>query len=584
MNMLISFICSVLCISMQFCILNNIKSAKDFFLLLIFSGAVYFLPFLALLIFEFIIQTLKRPKLLAIFFFPPIYLISNQFVFLSNFITLKIVFIAAFLYIAANNKKYFAIIYVLILLLHIFNFSHKQDFQLINLRYRHDLLFSNAIQKIKPCEQMSPCKNNVSTDGNKNSQNQKKIILIGVDSANRKLIDRFIKSGSLPNISTLISRGGIENLYSFEQPVSPVVWTSILTGCKPEKHGVRTYFSYKLPYIETPLHSIPKNTGFNFAFEFLTRKRFIRVIPLTSHTNKCKNIWDVFSSFKISQLNIGWFGTYPAAPISGIMISYNLHHGFSLFNRYNTDTFFDEDKITNPPNIFFNIKNIILQAENIRSIQEFNQGALQSVKEDEFAFSSIKKNNIWDSKMPSGKFLFPDSALFDKQLKYYEPVSELKMACSADNSHFKIFMNLWNDTFSFASIYFIGTDAVSHFFWEQSEKLGDPMNSVLENYYSIIDSYIGQIINAAGDDANIIIVSDHGMDYNTRRKKIGITGEHTRQGIIIAAGPNIKKNFSFKNSYTVLDVFPTLLYLKGIESKQKNDGKIMFELLNRPVY
>lgn len=65
-----------------------------------------------------------------------------------------------------------------------------------------------------------------------------KTIVIGIDGACWEYIDPLLKECRLPNIRKLMDHGSYGILQSVLPPISPVAWSSILTGTNPGKHGV----------------------------------------------------------------------------------------------------------------------------------------------------------------------------------------------------------------------------------------------------------------------------------------------------------------------------------------------------------
>ena len=65
-----------------------------------------------------------------------------------------------------------------------------------------------------------------------------KVLLIGWDAADWKLIDPLLKQGKMPNLQTLIDGGVRGNLTTLSPPLSPMLWTSIATGKRPFRHGI----------------------------------------------------------------------------------------------------------------------------------------------------------------------------------------------------------------------------------------------------------------------------------------------------------------------------------------------------------
>ena len=65
-----------------------------------------------------------------------------------------------------------------------------------------------------------------------------KTIIIGLDAACWEYIDPLLKEGRLTNIRKMMNNGSHGILESVLPPISPVAWSSILTGTNPGKHGV----------------------------------------------------------------------------------------------------------------------------------------------------------------------------------------------------------------------------------------------------------------------------------------------------------------------------------------------------------
>ena len=65
------------------------------------------------------------------------------------------------------------------------------------------------------------------------------ILLIGIDGADWDIIDALIDQGRLPNLALLKSEGVSGPLMTLRDiPLSPVIWTSVVTGKGPDKHGI----------------------------------------------------------------------------------------------------------------------------------------------------------------------------------------------------------------------------------------------------------------------------------------------------------------------------------------------------------
>jgi len=73
-----------------------------------------------------------------------------------------------------------------------------------------------------------------------------RVVLVGVDGGSWNLIDPMMRAGELPNFSALAKRGVTADLETVEPVTSPVVWTSIATGRRPDAHGIMDFSATRL--------------------------------------------------------------------------------------------------------------------------------------------------------------------------------------------------------------------------------------------------------------------------------------------------------------------------------------------------
>jgi len=119
-----------------------------------------------------------------------------------------------------------------------------------------------------------------------------KIILIGMDGATFDIILPLVREGKLPSFARLLEEGTWGNTTAIP-PDSPEMWTSIITGVKPEKHGIHD-FGYQ---------NDDKFIPFNISF--------IKPMPLwriLSNRNKKVGIFD-------------WLFAWPPEKVNGFMVT-----------------------------------------------------------------------------------------------------------------------------------------------------------------------------------------------------------------------------------------------------------------------
>jgi predicted AlkP superfamily phosphohydrolase/phosphomutase len=65
-----------------------------------------------------------------------------------------------------------------------------------------------------------------------------KVFVLGLDGATWDVLEPLVQEGALPNLRGLRERGGWGSLGSVFPPLSPVAWTSVMTGRNSGKHGI----------------------------------------------------------------------------------------------------------------------------------------------------------------------------------------------------------------------------------------------------------------------------------------------------------------------------------------------------------
>ncbi len=66
----------------------------------------------------------------------------------------------------------------------------------------------------------------------------KRFVILGLDGMEPTLAEKFMAEGKMPNLSRLKDEGSYNKLGTTAPPLSPVAWSSFLTGCNPGKHNI----------------------------------------------------------------------------------------------------------------------------------------------------------------------------------------------------------------------------------------------------------------------------------------------------------------------------------------------------------
>ncbi|MGZ7039392.1 MAG: alkaline phosphatase family protein, partial [Thermoanaerobaculia bacterium] len=124
---------------------------------------------------------------------------------------------------------------------------------------------------------------------------EKKVLFIGLDGADWQLLDRYIADGTMPNLGKLVARGERRVLLTQHPPLSPLVWTSMMTGVSPLEHRILDF------------------TRFNP----ITRVKE----PITSDERAVPAIWNMAAQQVKRAAVFGLWATYPAEAIDGTIVS-----------------------------------------------------------------------------------------------------------------------------------------------------------------------------------------------------------------------------------------------------------------------
>lgn len=66
----------------------------------------------------------------------------------------------------------------------------------------------------------------------------KRCVILGLDGMEPTLAEKFMAEGKMPNLSRLKEQGTFQRLGTTAPPLSPVAWSTFLTGCNPGKHNI----------------------------------------------------------------------------------------------------------------------------------------------------------------------------------------------------------------------------------------------------------------------------------------------------------------------------------------------------------
>jgi predicted AlkP superfamily phosphohydrolase/phosphomutase len=70
-----------------------------------------------------------------------------------------------------------------------------------------------------------------------------RLLVLGLDGMDPVLVDKYMARGKLPHLAKLVDKGSYHKLETTTPSISPVAWSSFMTGCHPAKHNIFDFLS-----------------------------------------------------------------------------------------------------------------------------------------------------------------------------------------------------------------------------------------------------------------------------------------------------------------------------------------------------
>ena len=351
------------------------------------------------------------------------------------------------------------------------------------------------------------------------------VIFLGLDGADWQLLDEYTANGSMPHLAGLVERGSGGVLETDYPPLSPLVWTTMMTGTGPLDHGILDFTRFN-PY---------------------TRQKE----PITSDERLRPAVWNMLTWAGKKSAVFGLWATYTAEPV----------HGMNVSDRLFTFLYSDEERpagVVWPPSRGSWAQRVRADAESAVNGGRM-RGYLPSISDDEMA--SLAKS--------SNPYANPPAALrrILLETEIYRRASDGYLQENATLPELTI-------------VYLQGTDTIGHEFApfappkqpQVTQGDYDRYSGVPARYFHEIDDLIGRYAAIADQHGAILMLaSDHGFFWRDGRPTaISSTATataakwHRKEGIYLLYGPGIAAAPHHPLRGSVRQVCATLLALTGM--------------------
>lgn len=358
---------------------------------------------------------------------------------------------------------------------------------------------------------------------------RRKVLLVGWDSADWEVIRPLLAEGQMPHLARLIDEGCHGNLATISPAFSPMLWTSISTGKRPTRHGIHGF-----------TEPTPDGTG---------------IRPITLLGRRCKAVWNIFNQSGLRPAVVGWWPSHPAEPLNGVMVS-NFFH----------------------------------QAGQEATPRPLPHGCIHPPEWSD-RLAELRTTPL-DLPGELLRLFVPEYPKVD-QARDKRLHSLAKILSETLNLHAAATEVLEHAVWDFAGIYYDSLDHFSHAFMNYhpprlpwvNEADFEIYQGVVANAYRYHDAMLGRLLQLAGPETTVIVMSDHGFQSGVRRPgripaaPAGPAIEHRHFGIFCARGPDIRPGTVLYGA-SILDITPTLLHLYGLPVGADMDGKVLHNLFN----
>ncbi|HLE61269.1 MAG TPA: alkaline phosphatase family protein, partial [Thermoanaerobaculaceae bacterium] len=355
---------------------------------------------------------------------------------------------------------------------------------------------------------------------------QRRVLWVGWDGADWEMLEPLVQRGVMPNLARLMAEGTWGGLASIMPLLSPLIWTSMATGVGPDEHGI-------LDFVEVDPGSGAK-------------------VPVTGRQRRVPALWNIASAAGLSVNVSGWWASWPAEPVNGVLISDRL-----FFLLSDTVAEGPPGTVVFPP-----------------------------AREPEFRALAERAERETDEKVV--RALLPVSAeayrnAFEAHRGMQDPIDGFRRIMVGTRTYFGAALQAAESAtppVDLTMVYAIGTDEIGHLLapylppplagadaaFSQTAEIG------VERYFSVVDRWLGRLLETCPEsECAVLVVSDHGFKWGADRPRefsgtAAATAAlwHRPTGIFVLAGKGVARRGKVAKPPSVYDVAPTVAALLGL--------------------
>ena len=336
-----------------------------------------------------------------------------------------------------------------------------------------------------------------------------KLLIIGIDGIDLRSVEQLAAQGRLPHLARMMENGVATELATVAN-ASPIIWTTVATGVLPEKHGIQFF-------------------------------RDENNQPAASTMRKRPAFWNMLTYYGHTVGVLSWWASFPAEMVNGYMVSPYC--------------------VLMPPKGTQSRVGKLWDA----GVRKVHPEELQSELADLILFEPQMTSHMMGDLYAGKKKTTNTKWVLAKDLTYYNSALHL----------------LQSRPVEVAAVYFQGVDAAGHDFdrWVYGgnrNEVRDPLrgqkdfDEAMERVWAMYeynDQMVGGLIAGLPPDTDVIVLSDHGWNYD------GTSHWNDDPGVFIAMGPSFEARGRFEG-LSVEDVTPIILAIMGVPLSRDFDGRV----------
>ncbi|MBT7211999.1 MAG: nucleotide pyrophosphatase, partial [Candidatus Scalindua sp.] len=147
----------------------------------------------------------------------------------------------------------------------------------------------------------------------------KRVVIVGLDGMDPELASQYMKEGKLPNLSKLSKSGTFQKLQTTLPAISPVAWSTFMTGVDPSRHNIfdflnRNLKTYLLELSSTKIEKSSRSISIgNYSIPIGK--------PIVKLLRKGRPFWNILDEYGIFSSIIRVPMTFPPEKLNGTLLS-----------------------------------------------------------------------------------------------------------------------------------------------------------------------------------------------------------------------------------------------------------------------